>query len=247
MTLYDKTIGFILHYLDQQALQEGARLPTEPELAAMTGVSIVTVRRALSELAQQGVVRREQGRGTFLARPRVSAETTRIGSLRNGLALDIQSRLTTQLLSISQRSATLDEGLRLKLNGGASIWDIRRLRLLSGKAVIQEISLIPALLAPDLSARLAGTDDWSLYEVLSRDYGLQEVKEEQRLTCRRPAPEEAKLLTLPKGEWVVEIAGVALTTGSLPIDAFRMVFDAKAFAFRMETVTPVEVVQPDRG
>jgi DNA-binding transcriptional MocR family regulator len=74
MSLYERTISFVLNYIEEKKLEEGAKLPTEPELVAMAGVSMVTVRRALAELAAQGVIRREQGRGTFLNRSRVSAE-----------------------------------------------------------------------------------------------------------------------------------------------------------------------------
>jgi DNA-binding GntR family transcriptional regulator len=149
-------------------------------------------------------------------------------------------------LSITQRYASPDEAQRLKLADAASIWDIRRLRLLTSKPVIEEISLIPVVLAPDLDLRLSGREDLSLYDVLGHEYGLHEVREEQSLTCRRATVKETTFLKLSRGDWVAEIAGVALTTGSLPIDAFRMVFDAKAFTFRMSTVTPVEIVQaPD--
>src|SRR3979411_435794 len=91
-SLYEKTIAFVLQYIDEQKLREGDQLPTEAQLSALAGVSLVTVRRALSELSSQAVVRREQGRGTFVARPRV-AETTKTGGLRNGLHLDARSKL----------------------------------------------------------------------------------------------------------------------------------------------------------
>ena len=81
-----KTIAFVLQYIDEQKLGEGDQLPTETQLSALAGVSLVTVRRALSELSSQAIVRREQGRGTFVARPRVKAETPKIGGLRNALA-----------------------------------------------------------------------------------------------------------------------------------------------------------------
>src|ERR1700680_5215472 len=84
-SLYEKTIAFVLQYIDEQKLREGDQLPTEAQLSALAGVSLVTVRRALSELSSQAVVRREQGRGTFVARPRLKAKATKIGGLRNGL------------------------------------------------------------------------------------------------------------------------------------------------------------------
>ncbi len=99
-SLYEKTIAFVLQYIDEQKLREGDQLPTEAQLSALAGVSLVTVRRALSELSSQAVVRREQGRGTFVARPRVKAETTKIGGLRNGLHLDARSKLQTRVLEL---------------------------------------------------------------------------------------------------------------------------------------------------
>ena len=148
MSLYERTISFILHYIEEHKLAEGARLPTEPELAAMAGVSMVTVRRALAELAGQAVVRREQGRGTFLARRRVSAETTKPGSLRNGLGLAARSTLETRLLALERRGATAEEAARLAVAEAAAVWEIRRLRLLDGRPMIQEVSVIPMILAP---------------------------------------------------------------------------------------------------
>jgi len=235
MSLYERTISFILHYIEEHGLEEGARLPTEPELAAMAGVSMVTVRRALAELAGQAVVRREQGRGTFLARRRVSAETTKVGSLRNGLSLDARSTLETRLLGLERRSATAEEARRLARAEAAPVWEIARLRLLDGRPAIQEVSVIPMILAPDLAAQLGPGPDQSLYALLDSRYGLREAREEQMLVSRRATSAEARLLVLPRQDWVVEVSGISFSARQVPIDSFRMVFDAKAFAFRMET------------
>src|SRR5262245_14943249 len=155
MSLYERTISFILQYIEEKKLEEGAKLPTEPELVAMAGVSMVTVRRALAELAAQGIVRREQGRGTFLNRSRVSAETTRLGGLRNGLSLDSSSSLETQLLGLERRDASPEESGRLAIARGASVWEVSRLRLLNGRPMIHEVSVVPMILAPDLGAYFA--------------------------------------------------------------------------------------------
>src|SRR5262245_39119803 len=235
MSLYERTISFILHYIDEHKLEEGARLPTEPELAALAGVSMVTVRRALAELAGQAIVRREQGRGTFLARRRVSAETTKVGSLRNGLSLDVRSSLETRLLGLEQRGVTAEEAERLAVAAAASVWEIQRLRLLDGRPMIHEVSVIPMILAPDLARHLRPQPRQSLYALLETRYGLREMREEQTLVARRATSTEVKLLDLARQDWVVEVAGVSYSARQLPIDSFRIVFDAKAFAFRMET------------
>jgi DNA-binding GntR family transcriptional regulator len=235
MSLYERTMSFILHFIEEQKLEEGAKLPAEPELATMAGVSMVTVRRALAELAAQAVVRREQGRGTFLARPRVSAETTKVGGLRNGLSLDAHSSLETQLRQLERRPATAEEAQRLEIADASVVWEISRLRLLDKRPMIHEVSVIPMILAPDLGAHIGANPNRSLYATLDAEYGLREAREEQTLVCRRANVADVRLLELMRQDWVVEISGISYTTRHLPIDSFRMVFDAKAFAFRMET------------
>lgn len=234
-SLYEKTIAFVLQYIDEHKLRAGDQLPTEAKLSALAGVSLVTVRRALSELAAQAVVRREQGRGTFVARPRVKAETTKIGGLRNGLHLDARSKLETRILSAGTRACTEEEGARLGIAAGTTVWDIARLRLLNRRPMIWEQSVIPKILAPELARHLRGPDGKSLYDVLDRAFGLKEAREEQTLLSRPALEQEHALLELMSFEWVVEVSGVSFSTRHQPIDAFRMVFVAKAFAFRLET------------
>lgn len=235
MSLYERTISFILQYVESQKLEEGAKLPTEPELVSMAGVSMVTVRRALAELASQGIVRREQGRGTFLNRSRVSAETTRLGGLRNGLGLSSSATLETRLLSIGHREATEDEAGKLKIAKAASVWEIARLRLLNGRPTVHEVSITPMILAPDLGSYLEQNPQRSLYETLDVVYGLREVREDQSLICRRADTVDRRHLGLSKADWVVEISGISYSMRHVPIDCFRMVFDAKGFAFKLST------------
>jgi DNA-binding GntR family transcriptional regulator len=233
--LYEKTIAFVLQYIDENKLREGEQLPTEPKLAAQAGVSLVTVRRALQELAAQGVIRREQGRGTFVARPRVRAETTKVGGLRNSLHLDARSSLQTRLLGCLPRRANKDETKALSLADGAHVWEISRLRLLNRRPVIWEVSTIPKLLAPDLGSYFESRDKRSLYDLLDEVYDLKEAREEQTLVCRPAQPGEQELLELLRFEWVVEVSGISYSTRHAPIDAFRMMFVAKSFAFRLAT------------
>ena len=250
-SLYEKTIAFVLQYIDEQKLREGDQLPTEAQLSALAGVSLVTVRRALSELSSQAVVRREQGRGTFVARPRVKAETTKIGGLRNGLHLDARSKLQTRVLSCEARASTEEEAKRLGLSAAATVWEVSRLRLLNKQPMIWESSVIPKILAPDLAGYLNGSDKRSLYDLLDEVYGLKEAREEQTLVSRPALTREHELLDLMSFEWVVEGSGVSFSARHQPIDAFRMVFVAKSFAFRLETaptffVEAVEVIDSQR-
>lgn len=249
-SLYEKTIVFVLQYIDEHKLRDGDQLPTEAQISSLAGVSLVTVRRALSELSAQGVVRREQGRGTFVARPRVDAETTKIGSLRNGLHLDARSRLQTRILGCGARACSAEEAKRLGLSAGASVWEVSRLRLLNKRPMIWEQSVVPKILAPDLAAHLR-PGKRSLYDVLDEEFSLKEAREEQTLVSRPALEREQELLNMMSFEWVVEVSGVSFSARHQPIDAFKMVFVAKAFAFRLETapkffVEAVEITESPR-
>ena len=233
--LYEKTIAFILQLIDENAMQSGDQLPPESKLALQAGVSLVTVRRALAELAAQSIVRREQGRGTFVVRPRVRAETTRVGGLRNSLHLDARSSLRTRTLGCFSRRANAEEREALGLQDGAAVWEISRLRMLNQRPVIWELSTIPKLLAPDLGGYIEASDSRSLYDLLDEVYDLKEAREEQTLVARPALPREEELLDLLNFEWVVEITGTSYSTRHAPIDRFRMVFVAKSFAFRLAT------------
>ncbi len=69
--LYHQLEAILLERINQGGFRTSDKLPAERELAAEFGVSKITVRQALSNLAAAGVVRRDQGRGTFVAEPKV--------------------------------------------------------------------------------------------------------------------------------------------------------------------------------
>ena len=62
--------------------QEGHRLPPERELCKDFGVSRATLRQALGELEERGLITRHQGRGTFVSRPRVQLPIVGVFSIR---------------------------------------------------------------------------------------------------------------------------------------------------------------------
>src|SRR5215471_13102202 len=84
--LYEQVVDYVEQLVAERGLVPGDLLPTYAELAASVGVSLITVRGALDELERAGKVRRHQGLGTFLARPRIVTEPARTGSLLGTLA-----------------------------------------------------------------------------------------------------------------------------------------------------------------
>ncbi len=71
--VYYQIAEFLRHQIQRGVFNPGDALPPEPELAARFGVSRMTVRRAIAELASQGLVYTQRGKGTFVARPRLDS------------------------------------------------------------------------------------------------------------------------------------------------------------------------------
>ena len=232
-------------YIADNRLGPGDRLPSENEVAAMAGVSLMTVRRAMSELVAAGTLSRVQGRGTFVRSTRVRTESTILGGLGQTLALQGVA-LATELVSLAEESADPEVAKDLAIPVGTSVWRLVRRRRFDDVPAVREVAVIPRILAPDLDQVFSAASD-SLYEVLSRHYGLTETQEEQTLVARVATPEEAADLALAPDAYVVEVTGTSLSSNGVAFDRFEMVFVPHLFAFRLRTTPtadPVDVRVP---
>ena len=70
--LYKQVLDILNDQIARQELKFGDKLPSEAELMKQFGVSRITVRAAISELVEDGILERSQGKGTFVALPKVS-------------------------------------------------------------------------------------------------------------------------------------------------------------------------------
>jgi len=199
----------------------------------MAGVSLMTVRRAMSELVAAGALQRIQGKGTFVRSNRIQTESTIIGGLRQTLALQ-GIDLETTMISLKEKNASPEEATRLSIPSGTAIWELIRVRRFDKVAAVREVATIPRILAPDLDAYLTSGDE-SLYSVLSTNYGLAESVEEQTLIARPATPIEAAELEIEPGSFVIEVTGVSITSSGTAFDSFQMTFVPSLFAFRLRT------------
>ncbi len=230
--LYERVVALVEQLIADRGMAPGDRLPTYTELAELAGVSMITVRRALDELERAGRVRRHQGLGTFVARPRIVSEPARTGSLLGTLGEEGGSpgRLESRVLELrsGEPSGHLREALRLQ--PGQQVWRLRRLRLLDGAPAVLEASMIPIVLAPELD-QLVGHLTGSLYDLLATEYGLADAFEEQYLEVIGLTKEEAKLLGLRAHAQAVRIRGLSATATGIPFDCFEQLYSADQFAF----------------
>jgi GntR family transcriptional regulator len=166
----------------------GVALPSERELARHFGVGRMTVRNELDRLEARGLVERVRGRGTFVARPKISQT----------LALEEPGDSVDRQL-LSQRTAVASEVVarHLELSPAASVVLIEELILAGGAPSAVERAFVSSELFPgfegaDLSRR-------SHREVLSRDFGVESVSVDQRGGPVLITGDDARLLNSAAG------------------------------------------------
>jgi GntR family transcriptional regulator len=153
-----------------QEYRPGEQIPTEAELCRVYGVSRITVREAVARLAQEGLLTRSQGRGTYVARPRLLRSIDRLYSFSTDMrALGLEP--ASRVLALARDEASPEEALRLGLPAANRfVTRVRRLRLADGIPVLLEDTLVPDHLCPGLAGHDLAND--SLYRCITEDYRL---------------------------------------------------------------------------
>jgi GntR family transcriptional regulator len=174
----------------------GSRLPPERALAQHFGVSRVTLRRSLEEMALAGTIARS-GAGWMVA-SRAIGEPPNVLMSFSEMAASRGLKPGGRVLDRRQRPATIDEADALGLAPGAPLFELERLRSLDDVPILIDrtripLSLTPGLFEMDLEGR-------SLYKALEHTFGLRPAR--ARLTVEAiPADERrARLLGLEPGE-----------------------------------------------
>lgn len=189
-------------------------LPKEESLCERFGVSRITVRRALADLAAQGLVERRHGLGTFvlqdrlpLMRPRPSLSL--IDSLRQTAA-----ETQVQVLQVEQIEAPLDVAALLHLAPGEKAVHALRLRSMSGTPVMLSDAWVPARLGKQVTA--ASLRKQALYEILLAQ-GVKLGRVIQEITAEVSDPVRAKLMQTEVGAPLLKIVRLMHDLDARPV------------------------------
>jgi GntR family transcriptional regulator len=204
--------------MDSSEWGPGDRLPTERELAQRYGCSLITVRRALSELAREQRIERTRGRGTFVLHPRMDLN---FGGNR-GFADEMLTRgldPATRLIAARPESAGEAVAAALDLEFGSPTLYLERLRLAGGEPLLLEQVHLPAERFPGLLA--SDLEHNSLYDLLVERYGTRIVRAREALEPVLLRTREAQLLDQAPGRPALLVEGIAYAADGRPIEFAR--------------------------
>jgi GntR family transcriptional regulator len=204
--------------IDAGEWRGGDRLPPERQLAQRYGCSLITVRHALGELAREQRIVRTRGRGTFILQPRIDRDFA--GGL--SFAEEMERRglePETRLLAshIEPAAESVAEGLRIE--AGAPVVYLERLRMAGGEPLILEQARLPADRFGDLLT--ADVERNSLYDLLATRFHTQVLRAREAVEPAILGVREARLLGVKPRTPALLVEGVAYDTDDQPVEFAR--------------------------
>jgi len=228
--LYHQVFNVLRDRIRSGAEEPGAVLPGEQELTQLLGVSRITVKRALNELAAAGLVSRHRGRGTVVTyNPSLPVVK---GSFENLLTNLRIMGLTTEvsLLEARMTTATSDVAEALGLPLGASVQRAVRVRRIEGQAFSHLLTHVPGDIAARFSAsQLSTTPLLRLLEAA----GFAAVEAEQWMTAAAADQELSQALGMGPGAPLMRIVRVMRDANGRAIEMLTAHYRPERFQHHM--------------
>lgn len=207
----------------------GDRLMTEAEMAKTYGVSLITVRKAIGSLTEKGLVVRKQGKGTFVARPKLFRNMKKLQSFTE-MCVQMGVKPGARMLENCLIPADKKIAQSLGVEDGSNVVYINRLRYVDQEPVLIEKSYFPLEYAFLLEAKF---DDNSLFDYLREKTGMKVTGSEKMIELCRATAEEAELLDVKKGDYLLFVRSTAYDREGEPIYAGIQVINGDRFALRV--------------
>lgn len=215
--------------VDQGLLQAGNSLPPEREIAAITEMSRVTVRKAVKALVEDGIIVQKQGSGSFVASqmPQIEQSLSRLTSFSEDMSRRGMGSASIWL----ERGIYMpspDEVMALALSPDASVSRIARLRTADNKPMaIERASLSTEMLPNPLLV------ETSLYDVLAQS-GRRPVRALQKISAVNLEAENAALLEVELGKAGLRIERTSYLADGRTVEFTQSIYRGDAYNFVAE-------------
>ena len=212
---------FLEHQIETGQWPHGDRLHSEPFLSKYYAVSRATVRQALHALEEQGLIRKEKGRGAFVNR---TSSGSWLLQWAGGLFEDELTRRgviveSTVLRACVERLPDWAADV-LQLGRGAEGVTLERLRRVDGELALYAVNHLPAEFAAVLP-EIRKSSTASLYWTLRKHYGVEVASSSRMLEAVAASPLLARHLVVPRRFPLVYIESVTRDAAAKPIDCYR--------------------------
>jgi len=228
VAMYRQLAQQLRESIERGDYQTGGKIPTEPQLSARFGVSRITARQAVDALAREGLVIRQQGKGTFVAVPLVRHDLLDLRGIFDGLVaqgLDPQTRLLDIRRSLPppRVAARLGVAPRKLLH-----W--RRLYVLRGKPFAVSVVYLNAGRKQITDDQVERNPTYSILEKLLKEHIS---RADVSIRYERASPAFARALGLPRNAPLMVFERVSYNALGVPLEHSLYRARAEAYEFSL--------------
>ncbi|MEX0731692.1 MAG: GntR family transcriptional regulator [Aquisalimonadaceae bacterium] len=208
------------------------RLPSESELMRAFGVSRITIRQALRDLHNEGLVFSAQGKGSFVSKPKAVQNIQRLEGFAEAMAAK-GYEATAKLISIQERRPARSVAAALELSAGEDVVEVCRVRYLNRQPVSLDLSFFPL----DIGHRLFRHDlTGDIFPLLENALGIPLGAADIRIDAALADGDGIRHLNLKLGEPLLQVERLTYTADGRPVDFEYLRFrgDSYQYQFRVE-------------
>lgn len=232
----DKLREDIEEYIDTHHLKEGDKLPSERFLAELFKANRITLRKALRQMAGEGLIYSIPTQGTFLSQPKFCENVAGFISFSSAWGEDGR-RVGSKLLKFAVVDSDLKTSRLFGVPLGSKVYELRRLRLLDDVPVSIETSYLLEETCPGL-IRFDFGHNRSLYQTLFEEYGIRIRQQQQNIRATKMTEEETEIFCMEPGGSVFYISAVGIADDGRSIERSICVTRTDRYAFGYRVSLP---------
>lgn len=208
----------------------GDRLPSERELSIQFGVSRMTLRQAIQALADDGILERKIGSGTYVARQKVQEKMTGTTSFTE-IMLSQGRTPSSKTIAYYTTKPSSSEMEKLKLSAADSILRMERVRYADDVPICFEVASIPLTIVQGYSK---AEITQSLYSTLENKGGYKVGDATQTISAMLASEQIADYLEIKRGDAVLRLRQLTYLTDGRPFEYVRTQYVGNRFEFFLE-------------
>lgn len=232
LPLYEQLKESLMKYIEEN-LAEGDALPTEPEIEKMYQVSRITVRKTIEELSKDGIVLKQQGKGTFVQSKKIVQKAGTITSFTEEMRAK-GKKIETKNLEIYEINPSKKLIQMLSLKKDEMLICIKRIRYADGEPIAILINYLRSELVPNFMVKGLTRD--SLYELLEEEYNIQMERASERIQARIATDLEAISLNIQPESAVLHITRTSYLSDGTPFEVVEMTNRSDRYQYDIELV-----------
>jgi GntR family transcriptional regulator len=238
--MLDRQSGLPLHTQFEMIIQQKIEdeewptntcIPSENDFSKLYGISRMTVRTVLNRLVDLGLLYRSQGKGTFVAEPKIVSKPL----LRRGIREQLEElgyEISTKMISFEEIAATTKVARILGIERGEDIFAVKRLRFVKGDPLSYHTSYVSkrrftALNTMDL-------ENNQMCDVIEKNFNYPIKHRIETLEATTANTEEAWLLAVKPAFPLLLLENIVYTDRELPLEYSRIIFRGDKIKIKLE-------------